>query len=399
MNPNQTLAIYLHWMFRVNFLFLFGLMWLAFVGLTIVFAGFIAIAGRMDSSCVQVSRNDFGAAGTPFSDAFALSWTTFTTVGYGTTNTALSHNHSNMFKCFWVDFVCSVEALLGIIYSGFCGAILFGKILRVQSSAQVIFSDPLLIRYGAGLTTEFEAMAGESTDNDKSPCPMLEFRIVNKLYGDIGGEIMDATLNVVASVGKDHLNPMSQRFSRKNLTSNNGHYDSNHSYNSSDMDVDPPIQQADSAEIGDTFSNIDAETNITDKHIFSKMHVEPSDHPFFKRVWLVKHVLNQDSPILKPRIRRMIRRNGGHWPQKLNSYASIRDSLQFNQILVSFNGVSNASSIDVYAQRIYDFYDLNIGYQFVNILYRSENGAVGVDIDLINDVREQNGGGGEPLLE
>ena len=45
-----------------------------------------------------------------------------------------------------------------------------------------------------------------------------------------------------------------------------------------------------------------------------------------------------------------------------------------------------------------DFVDVNIGYQFVNILYRDTDGSLGDDIDLINDVREQDGGGGEPLM-
>jgi hypothetical protein len=62
------------------------------------------------------------------------------------------------------------------------------------------------------------------------------------------------------------------------------------------------------------------------------------------------------------------------------------------------NGVSNVSASDVYAQKIYDFVDINVGYQFVNILYRDTDGSLGVDTDLINDVREQNGGGGEPLI-
>lgn len=42
---------------------------------------------------------------------------------------------------------------------------------------------------------------------------------------------------------------------------------------------------------------------------------------------------------------------------------------------------------------------VNIGYQFVNLLYRDpKDGALKVDTSLINDVREQNGGGGEPLM-
>lgn len=39
-----------------------------------------------------------------------------------------------------------------------------------------------------------------------------------------------------------------------------------------------------------------------------------------------------------------------------------------------------------------------VGYQFVNILYRGDDGKLKVDKDLINDVRVQEGGGGEPLI-
>jgi hypothetical protein len=81
-NPNQKLAQYLHWMFRVNFFFLFVVMCVTFFALVILFSGFITLAGRIDSECVRVGGQVFGAAGTPFADAFALSWTTFATVGY-----------------------------------------------------------------------------------------------------------------------------------------------------------------------------------------------------------------------------------------------------------------------------------------------------------------------------
>jgi hypothetical protein len=142
----------------------------------------------------------------------------------------------------------------------------------------------------------------------------------------------------------------------------------------------------------------DPSARLVSKHVFSKLMIEASDHPFFKRVWLARHILDEHSPILKPRVRKMIRKNGGRWPERLNNYTGIRDSLRFNQILVSLNGVSNVSASNVYSQKIYDFVDVNIGYQFVNILYRDSDGNLGVDIDLINDVREQVGGGGEPLM-
>ena len=97
-------------------------------------------------------------------------------------------------------------------------------------------------------------------------------------------------------------------------------------------------------------------------------------------------------------MKRLIRKNNGYWPEELNNFTDVRKSLLFNQILVSLNGVSNLSAQEVYAQKIYDFVDVNIGYQFVNTLYKDDAGILKVDTDLINDVREQQGGGGEPLI-
>lgn len=200
-HSNQKLAMYLHWMFRVNFLFLFVVMCIMFFTLVILFAGFIALAGNLDSECVRIGDNEFDQEDTAFADAFALSWTTFSTVGYGSTYPALSHQNSNRSNCFFINFICALESLLGVLYSGFCGAILFGKVLRIQSHAQCVFSDPLVIRYGPGVRNEGEANPYDSSDEDTgrgNPCPVLEFRIVNRLFNEVGGEIMDATLNVVA---------------------------------------------------------------------------------------------------------------------------------------------------------------------------------------------------------
>jgi len=128
------------------------------------------------------------------------------------------------------------------------------------------------------------------------------------------------------------------------------------------------------------------------------MAIEAAEHPYFKRRWVGRHVLDEDSPIVKPRVKRLIRKNKGYWPESLNNYVAVRESILFNQILVSLNGVSNLSASEVYAQKIYDFVDMNVGYQFVNTLYKDIDGTLKVDTDLINDVREQHGGGGEPLI-
>jgi hypothetical protein len=320
-----------------------------------------------------------------------------------------------------------------------CGAILFGKILRIQSHAQVVFSDPLLIRYGSGLVPKTKPEEGneagqqaesESSDPEaaKMPCPVLEFRVVNRLYKDAGGEIMDALLNVAANIDANDVAetastkgtappslvqstsgffraPASTRSLPNDLsTSARNLTDSTHSRGQRATEGRTSSQSL-FASMGGWGRAIPASdfdesvvSRFTNKHVFCKMYIEAAEHPFFKRVWVARHVLDDSSPIVKPKIKKMIKKNGGFWPEKFSSYSGIRACLQFNQILVSLNGISNASASDVYAQKIYSFSDIHIGYQFVNILYCNRDGTLGVDIDLINDVREQNGGGGEPLI-
>lgn len=129
----------------------------------------------------------------------------------------------------------------------------------------------------------------------------------------------------------------------------------------------------------------DSTQRLVTKHIFSKLQVDSPEHPFFKRVWLVRHVLDEHSPIVTSSVRRQIKKNGGAWPDRLSNARDLRDALSFNQVLVSLTGVSNVSASDVYAQKIYDFVDINVGYQFVNILYRDSDGTLGVDVR--NEIR------------
>lgn len=303
--------------------------------------------------------------------------------------------------------------------------------LRIQSHAQVIFSDPIVIRYGTGVAEggEYDNDNGSDDDNDDDgkpkshPCPVLEFRIVNRLFNEAGGEIMDATLNVVANVDANDADPslidaLDSDRKRYNYSSHNSSdgavsnlsnadtnsdsdgalsenggfrnhhnvHDSHHGHDSNGR-FQNSVSNISFPKFLDPFHSLmgkidhqavdeDPSARLVSKRIFSKMLIEASDHPFFKRVWLARHVLDETSPILKPRVRRQIRRHGGSWPEHLCTWNAIRDSLQFNQILVSLNGVSNVSASDVYAQKIYDFVDINVGYQFVNILYKDTDGAL-----------------------
>ena len=402
-SQNKTLSSYLHWMFRVNFLLLFILSCVVFFTLIVGFTGLLVVAGRMDNECIRIGDNVFGGVGgAAFADAFALSWTTFATVGYGSSHPALSNENDNPNDCVFVSLLCSFESFIGVLYSGFCGAILFGKVLRIQSHAQVMFSDPLVVRYGingVGNVTEEDEKEGKrkdksSKDVTKIPCPVLEFRVVNQLFDEVGGEIMDATLNVVANVDANDIDNTVERNPRNSVVI------SEFSTRSILQEDDKQKRPSLLALRGFTKMNhsVAARTGtVVSKRVFSTMKIEARDHPFFKRVWLARHVLDETSPVLTPKARKAIRRNGGFWPGHLNNFTGVRQSLKFNQILVSLNGVSNVSASDVYAQNIYDFSDLNIGYEFVNLLYRDGDGLK-VDTDLVNDVREQKGGGGEPIM-
>jgi hypothetical protein len=355
-------------------------------------------------------------------------------VGYGSTYPALSHENDDPANCFFITFICSLESFMGVLYSGFCGAILFGKVLRIQSHAQVIFSDPIVVRYGSGMQEHVDEseLIGDNDENinKKIPCPVLEFGIVNRLFGEPGGEIIDASLNVVANVNARDADPvlidaLNVRRSKHLRTYSYGGQDDTNTIDSllnGSMSDDDDTAGSGRASFDSrqsrrrrkisTTSTIfdslirrqhqtvdeDPSSRLVNKRIFSKMAIEAGEHPYFKRRWVGRHILDEDSPLVKPRVKRMIRKNKGYWPESLNNYAAVRESILFNQILVSLNGVSNLSASEVYAQKIYDFVDMNVGYQFVNTLYKDVDGTLKVDTDLINDVREQHGGGGEPLI-
>jgi hypothetical protein len=481
-----------------------------YYGIGLAFGGLIVVAGVSNPKCIYVGSSEFGTFGSRFYDAFFLSWTTLGTVGYGAVYPALSNQNNDNVHCAFITAITSFETLVGILYAGFCGAMLFAKVLRVQLHAQVMFSDPLVIRYGCGVEDDDDRHTqpehhsrdegghrnpnGEGGQEKKQiPLPVLEFRIVNRNSDQPGGEIIDARLNVVANVDaqdaepstRDALDP-EKRWKRAALsvmqslrrstsirlsshpTDDIPDESSEHVAVSSAASLDQPrhslsdseykrqasfdsTEQSRSTDLSrfvDPYSSLhggslgwdddedkqhrwrfhmpklfhrdtsyyghdplrhsvfrhhvaldeDPETRLVTKRIFSKMHLEASDHPFFKRVWLVRHVLNEHSPIVKPRVRRLIRRNHGHWPEELNSHHAVRESLSFNQIVVSFHGVCNISAAKVFAQKIYDHVDLSVGYQFVSVIFRNPDGGLQVDTDLINDVVEQNGGGGEQLL-
>jgi hypothetical protein len=443
---------------------------------SIIFAGFIMAAAHADPSCIRVGNGDIGNCGSRFFNAFALSWNTFSTTGYGAVYPALGSQNDGKTHCFTIAIICSIECFLGVLFVGFCGAILFGKVMRIHTHAQVRFSDPVVVQYGSGVD---DLLPGDEDNSNRSnssnnqsealdsassvpkttiPLPVLEFRVVNRLFDEVGGEIIDANLNVVASVDahdvdseeRQSVDPAARwrqartsvfrsskdRVRQGSLGSSETHSDLSGFFSSASDHPVPAMRPSNRKssyipslnpkQFLDNYASIhrnpsghdssldhlsdddddhhekvveeDPTYRLVGKRIYVKMNIDSGSHPLFKRVWHARHTLDESSPIVKPSVRRQIRRLGGSWPEKLNSHVGVRESLLFNQILVSLTGVANISASTVYAQKIYDYNDCNIGYQFVSVLACNLEGKVQVDMDLINDVREQNGGGGEPLL-
>lgn len=432
----------LYWSFRKNLIIVLLSAACSFYVMTVVFAVLIYIIGLSNPQCIHVNGVDFGDTRNRFVDAFALSWTTFTTVGYGLVfpGTSATMENSTFATCTGMGIITTFEAFIGILFSGFWGAIWFAKVTRVSSFAQVSFSEWVVIKYGTGVmgaekdeeyeegSSDEEVILTPSERNkykqSKLPPPIFEFRIVNRLNRQRGGEIIDAYLNIVASMEESQatrtvqngagMAPMIRRKGRRPKRNNYKNYQSasGRSLGGGEGEEEKEKKVVDVIQLQDAArsmvsSFIDSENNRDNSRsvnkskipnqIFAKLHVESMEHPFFKRVWNVRHVLDENSPLLKPEAKDLMRANGGHWPEELNNATAVRASIQFDQILVSFSGTSNVDANSVYMQNAYKFKDVAVGYAFCNMLYREANGSIGVDQTLLNDVKEQSGGGGEEL--
>lgn len=280
----------------------------------------------------------------------------------------------------------------------------------------------------------------DKSQNQKLPCPIMEFRLANRLNGTVGGEILDASVNIVASIDASQATrPESQMRRRRgkkgkrkmprrqptvirqrgssvqkiadDLLNTN---DEEESKDTETEDDKSPFRSEFTIRRSNRHLNTkmamplqiigparqpfdeDPTGHLVPKRVFSKLEVESPDHPFFKRAWIVRHRLDQNSPLLTTEARQLMKNCNGGWPPQLNSAEGVRSAVKFDQVIVSMSGTSNADANSVYAQKVYEYVDISVGYCFVNLLYRDPvDEGLRADIRLINDVVEQAGGGGE----
>ena len=56
---------------------------------------------------------------------------------------------------------------MGIVFASMWGAIFFAKVTRVASVAPVEFSDPIVIRYGAGMMNEEDESSSSEDEEER----------------------------------------------------------------------------------------------------------------------------------------------------------------------------------------------------------------------------------------
>ncbi len=82
-------------------------------------------------------------------------------------------------------------------------------------------------------------------------------------------------------------------------------------------------------------------SKIVPRQIFTKLNLETHEHPLFKRIWRINHIVNQNSPLLTDEAKKAIAANNGEWPWEWNNHNSVRKAIRFNELVVSFTGISN----------------------------------------------------------
>jgi len=292
---------------------------------------------------------------------FELAWTTFTTVGYGAIGPA-----PDIPRCYPIRLVCAFVAFTGVLFGSTTAAIMYSKLMRLLAKAHVTFSSTLCVQFGKGnesSTVRFgqfnfrasvaPAMAMKAismedllddSDNDgdkredplstsEEGFPVIEFRMVNDRANQEGSEIWDAQIRGIIQLEKD-INP-----------------------------TKTPNANATGGE-----STLDL-----DKKAYYQFALTPDSHPHFSRIWYARHVLNAESPLLKREIRDMIVQEGGKWDKDFNTASEIRQCLnEFISLRITLSGTSAVSANTVFAEHVYEYEDVVVGWRFANMVYEKE---------------------------
>lgn len=325
-----------------------------------------------------------------FNVAFELSWNTFSTVGYGVISIPPD------VKCTGMRILLSTEAFIGMLYIGFCGAIIMAKITRNLVTASVTFSSAVCLQYGTKLepkssggtrTPSSNPMVGVSSeecaddmDLELSTFPYLEFRVVNQNANRRDAEISFAAIECTVHIVK----LMEQRPSAGNETA--------------EADEVNGLEN-----IGTAVWKRRGMPTL--KRRYRHVPLNHSTNSYFTGAWYFQHTLDHSSPFLRSKIRDHIKRLGG-WPTSWNTPTEMRAKLNPHifEFGLIFTGTSSLTVNEVLKAHTYKPEDIYIGWKFVSMSYlvggkENENDGQtwNVDVSLVHDIVPQVHGSHEQL--
>jgi len=308
-----------------------------------------------DNLCVAAGDDD--EASIPFRTYYALSWHTFSTVGFGQIHPEPELSSS----CAVISLTFFLESFVGVMYAGLCGALLYSRITKELDHADVLFSNGICISY-----CRFEDF------------PVLELRIVNCRANTVGGEIIDASVDCL--VGLKGWASVS-----KNV----------------DMGSTPGQSLAADLDSLTSLSNRSKNNRLRSLR-WSKSHMQAHSNPecvtisqpvcrYFSRIWSVKHTLDENSSLLLPGTKSRIKESNGKWPVDLLNKEKIVESLvPFKEIIVTIRGTSVETGRPVFSCKTYGLANIFSGYKFADMLSEDcSDGKIKVDFKLLSDIIEE----------
>ena len=348
----------------------------------------------MDGECPMSDVLEFYHLSFSFSNNTQNKLQTFTTVGYG------NLEPEETVSCWPIRLVCSVEAILGMAFVSICSGLFYAKLLRLLGRATVTFSSTLCVQYGKGVEG-LDSGSGEVGGGAAfHPFPVIEFRIVNNRANHAPGknEIWDAEVTAIVELSLDN-DPQE------------------HSTGLDEFQVQRSSRWLTPRSSVRSLQN--ANEDSKSQKVFYKLELKPSSHPYFSRVWFVRHTLNATSPLLRRDIRNMIRDSPSGWDPTLNNYQDIRECLvEFHSLQIIMSGASALSRSEVYAEKTYAYEDVCVGWRYIAVCYEEDpsgkkgvlrerlrrkhirfgdDAATRVDLSLIHDIVPQRGNDFEPV--
>ena len=198
------------WIYQASFFSVLVISLFAYYTLVFSFAGVVVAMERASDGRCNFVSDAIMSSESAFEMAFELSWTTFTTVGYG--QVAPSGE-----DCYPIRVGCSFFAFMGLLFNSLSAAIFFSKLERVLTKASVTFSSSICLQFdtvdadrGARVDS-YRRMVSLRTVESKAavPYPFLEFRIVNDHANYKSRAVRNASCAALVSLSGKHAEMIS----------------------------------------------------------------------------------------------------------------------------------------------------------------------------------------------